>query len=111
MKKVLVLAMLLAYSTPASAHVHHVAAVAASKASPVAAHHGHHKFICFVNPAGWLICTVVVLTVVDELARAASGPACATGRMTRRSYFGVIRDDPKLWRELCPASRVVSVRW
>lgn len=48
---------------------------------------------------------ILGLIVVDEGNRFAAGPACATGRKTRRSYFGYVIDEPKLWREACKVKR------
>lgn len=97
--------------TPAQAGYHHVvypvAKVVTPKTStPAVARHAHHgqKFLCF-NPGGLVVCTVAVLIVADEIRRSVEGPACATNKMTRQSYFGVVRDEPKLWRPLCQRQR------
>lgn len=63
-------------------------------------HHGGQKFICWANPAGFLVCTVVVLIVVDKVKRVIDGPACATMKW-RQSWFGKVRDMPELWLPLC----------
>lgn len=129
MKKILLATAALAFmATQASAGgpgyvavYHHVAkTVVAPKASAPAAarhaHHGGHKFICWVNPAGVLVCTVVVLIVGDEVKRTffePELPACATMKW-RQSWFGKVRDTPRLWRELCgwkataPGNKVVA---
>lgn len=44
---------------------------------------------------------VLGLIIEDERRRFVAGPDCATNKMTRQSYFGVVRDEPKLWRKLC----------
>ena len=60
-----------------------------------------NRFICWANPAGILICVAIGAIIVDEVRRTIEGPVCATNRMTRRSYFGMVWDEPKLWRKLC----------
>lgn len=101
----LALGAALIMSNTAQAGYHHVAypvvKVVTPKASPPVRHHGHHgKFLCF-NPGGIVVCTVAVLIVIDEIKRTVDGPACATNKMTRKSWFGTVRDEPKLWRPLC----------
>lgn len=85
------------------------------KAAPPVSEHGQ-RFICWANPAGVLICAVVVGIVVEETVRIIDGPACATMK-PRRSLFGMVQDTPRLWRKLCDwpndpaAPATVALRW
>lgn len=86
-------------------HYHHVAkppvvtTPATPKASPQGG--GSQNFTLCPTPAGIFICAVTAAIVVDEIGRAVAGPACATGKLTRKSYFGLVVDEPRLWRPLC----------
>jgi hypothetical protein len=59
---------------------------------------------------------IAIFIIADEVRRTNAGPACATGKRTRQSYFGKVIDEPKLWRPLCNwkvkhrAAVVVKVR-
>lgn len=106
------------FATPSLAGGHYVVypivKVVVPKAStPVAhAHHHHHggKFFCF-NPGGFIVCATAIAIIVDEVKRVVDGPACATNKMTHKSYFGMARDEPRLWRPLCnwPNPQTASV--
>lgn len=104
MNKIAIAVSVLFFTSPAAQAWHYAAApIVAPRSAPAIAHHAHHanhKFICIANPAGVLICTVVVMLVADEVKRSIDGPACATMK-PRRSWFGMARDEPKLWRPLC----------
>lgn len=54
---------------------------------------------CVAVGAG-VIGGAAILIVGDEAKRIAEGPACATGKM-RRSWFGMVKDEAKLWRPYC----------
>ena len=86
-------------------HGHHV--MKAPKAAPGI--DSSQKFLCFANPAGWLVCIIAAMIVIDEVKRSVDGPNCATMK-PRRSWFGMTPDEPRLWRPLCsfdPASSAV----
>lgn len=102
------LVLFLALSTlcsPAHATYSHVVT------SVVTPHASGGGWTLCANPAGVFICVVAGAIVADEVRRTIDGPACATMRM-RQSWFGKVRDEPKLWRKLCPRKRsnTVSVR-
>ena len=50
--------------------------------------------------AGAFVTVVAMAIVADEVKRGMAGPACATGKM-RQSWFGQVKDEPKLWRPKC----------
>jgi hypothetical protein len=50
---------------------------------------------------------VVGLMVGDEWRRSQMKPACATGK-PRQSWFGKIKDEPKLWRKACKSYRFAN---
>jgi hypothetical protein len=88
-------------------HVAKVATVApkaATSATPKAASGGGGGGAwCTGGCVGVVVFQGVILAMIvgDEVRRTIDGPACATNKMTRQSYFGVVRDEPKLWRKLC----------
>lgn len=99
---ILLIMMVLLFGAPAAnaTYVHATPTVVA-KAPPAGGGGGGNWHLC-PTPAGvFVVCPVVVGIVADEVKRTIEGPACATGKMTRRSYFGIVRDEPKLWRPLC----------
>jgi len=83
-------------------HYHHIVKVVTGggSKSAVASGSSSQKFLCVANPAGVFICVVAVLIVGDEIRRTIEGPACATMK-PRRSWFGKVKDEPRLWRPLC----------
>ena len=98
----LVVAALLAMGTQADAgyRVYIPKVVKVTGKSTVTHGSQGQKFLC-LNPGGLVVCIVGGMIVVDEAKRIIEGPACATGKMTRRSWFGVVKDEPTLWRPYC----------
>lgn len=90
--------------TQAQAGYHHVITPVVSKSSTAGGSGSGSNWHLCPTPAGIFICAVTVMIVADEVKRSIDGPACATMK-PRRSWFGMVKDEPKLWRKLCKWKR------
>lgn len=70
------------------------------KAPPTTPKQPGNWYLC-PTPAGIFICVIGAMIIADEIKRAIDGPSCATMK-PRKSYFGDVIDEPKLWgRPIC----------